>query len=79
MAHVTFSDSDRMWSAWLLFPLVELVSSRVRTSGQLLATPRVEKCENRPKYYMEKRAGHFYFSSGKSHFGEYKVRTKSNC
>lgn len=54
-------------------PLLQLVSSRVRTSGRLLATPRVEKCKDRPKHYMDKRTSRYYFFSGKSHFGEYKA------
>ena len=63
-----------MWSGLvLLFPLLHLASPRVRTSGRLLATPRAEKCEKRPKHYMDKRTGHYYFFSGKSHFGEYKA------
>ena len=64
----------RMWSGLvLLLPYIQIISARVRTSGRLLATPRVEKCEKRPKHYMDKRTGHYYFFSGKSHFGEYKV------
>ena len=66
----------RAWSILVILPLIQIVSSRVRTSGRLIATPRVEKCENRPKHYMDKRTGHYYFFSGKSHFGEYKVRVK---
>ena len=60
----------------MLFPFIQFVSTRVRTSGRLLATPRVEKCEKRPKHYMDKRTGHYYFFSGKSHFGKYKVNFK---
>jgi len=64
----------RMWSGLiLLYPIIQFTTARVRTSGRLLATPRVEKCEKRPKHYMDKRTGHYYFFSGKSHFGKYKA------
>jgi len=63
-----------MWTVLvLLFSLTYFASPRVRTSGRLLATPRVEKCEKRPKHYIDKRTGHYYFFSGKSHFGNYKA------
>jgi len=62
-----------VWTLLVLLSLLQFVSLRVRTSGRLIANPRVEKCENRPKHYMDKRTGHYYFFSGKSHFGEYKA------
>jgi len=61
-----------MWSLLSLATL-HLASARIRTSGRLLATPRVEKCESRPKHYMDKRTGHYYFFSGQSYLGNYKA------
>ena len=46
----------------------------LRTSGRLVASPSLEACKNRPKHYMDKRTGHYYFYSGKSHHGALKVR-----
>ena len=46
----------------------------LRTSGRLVASPSLEACRNRPKHYMDKRTGHYYFYSGKSHHGALKVR-----
>ena len=56
-----------------LLGLLQLVLSGVRTSGRLVATPSLEACKNRPKHYMDKRTGHYYFFSGKSKFGALKV------
>jgi len=50
-----------------------LPQAKVRTSGRLVANPRAEKCRNRPKHYMDKRSGHYYFFSGKSHFRGYEA------
>ena len=44
-----------------------------RTSGRLVASPSLEACKNRPKHYMDKRTGHYYFFSAKSHYGPLKV------
>lgn len=30
----------------------------------ILARPRIEKCNARPKHYLDKRTGHYYFFSG---------------
>ena len=46
-----------------------------RTSGRLVASPSLEACKNRPKHYMDKRTGHYYFFSAKSHYGPLKVGT----
>jgi len=56
----------------LLF-CIESGWSAVRTSGRLVASPSLEACKNRPKHYMDKRTGHYYFYSGKSHHGALKV------
>ncbi len=40
------------------------------------ARPRVERCKSRPKHYMDKRTGHYYFFSGngcQSKNQEYKI------
>ena len=58
---------------YFLLPLIPLVLTGVRTSGRLVATPSLEACKNRPKHYMDKRTGHYYFFSGKSKFGALKV------
>ena len=55
----------------LVIEMMVMVLCKVRTSGRLLAKPRPEKCANRPKHYYDKRSGHYYFFSGKSHFGSY--------
>jgi len=55
-----------------LLPLL-VVEAKVRTSGRLIANPRMEKCKHRPKHYMDKRSGHYYFYSGKSYFTGYKA------
>ena len=62
-----------MLGAYFLLPLITAVQSGVRTSGRLVATPSLEACKNRPKHYMDKRTGHYYFFSGKSKFGALKV------
>ena len=48
-------------------------SDMSRTSGRLVASPSLEACKNRPKHYMDKRTGHYYFFSAKSHYGPLKV------
>ena len=60
---------------YFLLPLhlLPAVQAGVRTSGRLVATPSLEACKNRPKHYMDKRTGHYYFFSGKSKFGALKV------
>ena len=45
----------------------------IRTSGRLVASPSLDACKNRPKHYMDKRSGHYYFFSGKSKYGALKV------
>jgi len=57
----------------ILVMTIGIVRCRLRTSGRLIATPRLDKCNNRPKHYMDKRSGHYYFFSGQSHFGSYKA------
>ena len=52
--------------------------SLFRTSGRLVASPTLEACKNRPKHYMDKRTGHYYFFSGKSKFGALKV-SSTDC
>jgi len=56
---------------FLVFQVIVKANGKVRTSGRLIAKPRPEKCENRPKHYYDKRSGHYYFFSGKAHFGSY--------
>ena len=63
---------SRFWLS-LLLALVPSVLSAVRTSGRLVATPSLQACKERPKHYMDKRTGHYYFFSGKSKFGSLKV------
>ena len=55
----------------LAFEVMLKAVAKVRTSGSRLAKPRLDKCESRPKHYYDKRSGHYYFFSGKSHFGSY--------
>ena len=43
-----------------------------------MASPSLEACKNRPKHYMDKRTGHYYFYSGKSHHGALKVGRRSS-
>jgi len=59
----------------LSFSVFSIPSSMaaVRTSGRLVASPSLEACKNRPKHYMDKRSGHYYFFSGKSKYGALKV------
>ncbi|XP_023339500.1 uncharacterized protein LOC111709818 [Eurytemora carolleeae] len=63
-----------MLSFILMFTLFfALADSRVRTSGRLIARPRIEKCNARPKHYLDKRTGHYYFFSGKTDYGSYEA------
>ena len=62
----------------MVFRYIEILklnnNTNLRTSGRLVAAPSLEACKNRPKHYMDKRTGHYYFYSGKSHHGALKVR-----
>ena len=40
--------------------------------AKMMDTP-TENIFSRPKHYMDKRSGHYYFFSGKSHFRGYEV------
>jgi len=57
----------------LLVSFMNYCHAAVRTSGRLVASPSLEACKNRPKHYMDKRTGHYYFFSGKSKYGALKV------
>jgi len=56
-----------------LILVFQTINAGVRTSGRLVASPSLEACKNRPKHYMDKRTGHYYFYSGKSKYGALKV------
>jgi len=58
-----------LWMCFLMSSLLPLALCGVRTSGRLVATPSLQACKTRPKHYMDKRTGHYYFFSGKSKFG----------
>lgn len=60
-------------SVLLLLLGAENIEARVRTSGRLISNPREDKCSSRPKHFMDKRTGHYYFFSGRSHFKSYKA------
>ena len=62
-----------LWMCFLMSSLVPLALCGVRTSGRLVATPSLQACKTRPKHYMDKRTGHYYFFSGKSKFGSLQV------
>ena len=72
---VKFSQTNTIFDSKTLYTPEDIISVQNKqgaNQGDDIFPPR-------PKHYMDKRSGHYYFFSGKSHFRGYQVRLLISC